>query len=319
MVAIKKLVSFVFSKIEMQHFKTITNYCKAINISSPKQSFFDIRSFEENMTTVVSKIPPFKHDFYAIAIKIEGTGKAITGDYTNFPKGATLFFNTPFQLLSWDIAPNWKGYYVMFSKEFIAHSKYLQNLLSDFSFLKIDNSTPFSVAPEEVSRLLRIYEDIYLENNTIQNDTNAILETQVLVLLNYVKRFFNQQVSQVEAQKAFRKADVHLLSRFQVLIETSFFDTSTVTKKTHSPSFYAEILAVHPNHLNATVKQITGHTAKQHIHNHLVRLAKSSLLQTQKSIKEIAYRLHFDSPNNFSSFFKKQTGKTPNQFRKVET
>lgn len=257
---------------------------------------------------------PFKHEFYAIAIKVEGTGKAITGHHTNFPDGATVFFNSPFQLISWDILPDWEGYYLMFSKEFIAQSNYLQKLLSDFPFLKIDTSIPFEVKPQEVSKLLSIYETIYEENSNLQKDSLAIIEAQVLVLLNYVKRFFDAQMNKEEALAAFRKAD--LLSRFQTLIETNFYSVETVSKNTHSPSYYASQLAVYPNHLNAIVKQITGHTAKTHIHNHIIQLAKSRLLQTDMSVKEIAYSLHFDAPNNFSSFFKKYTAQTPNSFRK---
>ena len=300
----------------MQHFKTIADYCKAINVPEPKQSYFDVRSFEDNMPTVVSKMKPFKHEFYAIAIKVEGTGKAITGHYSNFPEGATVFFNTPFQIISWDILPDWEGYYLMFSKEFVTGSKHMQQLLEEFPFLKIDQSIPFKVAPNEVSKLLSIFESIYEEQQKLKADSLAIIEAQTLVLLNFVKRYFNAQVKKEAAEIAFRKADINMLSRFQTLIETSFYDSALATKKTHSPSFYAEQLAVHPNHLNATVKQITGHTAKNHIQNHILRLAKSRLLQTQMSIKEIAYALHFDAPNNFNSFFKKQTGFTPNTFRK---
>ncbi|MEM6718885.1 MAG: helix-turn-helix domain-containing protein [Bacteroidota bacterium] len=300
----------------MKHFKTIEAYCKAIQIPPPRQAFFDIRSFEENMKTVVSHVEPFKHEFYAIAMKVEGSGKAITGHHTNFPEGATVFFNTPFQLISWDIFPDWKGYYIMFSKEFIATSTYLQKLLTDFPFLKIDQSLPFEVKPEEVSKLLSIFEVIHEENTDLREDSNAIIEAQVLVLLNFIKRFFTAQMNQEEAKIAFRKADVHLLSRFQTLIETNFYSVETASKATHSPSYYANQLAVHPNHLNAIVKQITGHTAKTHIHNHIVQLAKSRLLQTDLSIKEIAYSLHFDAPNNFSSFFKKYTSETPNSYRK---
>ncbi|SHI43196.1 helix-turn-helix domain-containing protein [Aquimarina spongiae] len=302
----------------MQHFKTISSYCKAIQISPPKQSYFDIRSFEENMPTVIAKIEPFKHEFYAIAIKVEGSGKAISGHHINFPEGATVFFNSPFQIISWDIVPDWKGYYLMFSKEFITKSKHLQELLADFPFLKIDKSIPFEVQPDEVSKLLAIYEAIYEEQQHLQQDSSQIIETQVLVLLSFVKRFFTQQVTKEDAARAFRKADVHLLSRFQTLIETSFYETSLGTKKTHSTSFYADLLAIHPNHLNATVKSITGHTAKQHINQHILQLAKSRLLQTQMSVKEIAYSLYFDSPNNFSSFFKKLTDQTPNTFRKSQ-
>ncbi|WP_422106324.1 helix-turn-helix domain-containing protein [Winogradskyella sp.] len=301
----------------MQHFKTIANYCKAINIPQPKQPYFDVRSFEENMPTVVPKMPPFKHEFYAIAMKVEGSGKAITGHHSNFPEGATVFFNTPFQIVSWDILPDWQGYYLMFSKEFVTGSKHMQQLLEEFPFLKIDQSIPFKVAPHEVSKLLSIYESIYEEQQQLKEDSLAIIEAQILVLLNFVKRYFNVQVKKEEAEIAFRKADIHLLSRFQTLIETSFYENILTNKKTHSPSFYAEQLAVHPNHLNATVKQITGHTAKNHIQNHILRLAKSHLLQTQMSIKEIAYNLHFDAPNNFNSFFKKLTGQTPNSFRKT--
>nr|BFF38492.1 response regulator transcription factor [Tenacibaculum mesophilum] len=300
----------------MQHFKTITDYCKAINIAQPKQPNFDIRTFEENMSSVVAKMSSFKHEFYAIAIKVEGGGKAISGHHTNFPEGATVFFNTPFQLISWDIIPNWEGYYLMFSKEFITKSKHLQNLLREFPFLKIDNAKPFEVKPEEVSALLTIFEFIYKENQQLQKDSNLIIEAHLLVLLNYIKRFFEKQVPTEEAQKAIRNADVNLLSRFQTLIETSFYENTLTNKKTHSPSFYAEQLAVHPNYLNAIVKEVTGHTAKTHINNHLLRLAKSRLLQTNMSVKEIAYSLCFDAPNNFSSFFKKNTGKTPNSFRK---
>ena len=112
----------------MQHFKTISEYCNAIQIVAPKQSYFDIRSFEENMPSVVAQMSPFKHEFYAIAIKVEGSGKAISGHHTNFPEGATIFFNTPFQILSWDILPDWEGYYIMFSKEFFIQSKHLQKI-----------------------------------------------------------------------------------------------------------------------------------------------------------------------------------------------
>jgi AraC-like DNA-binding protein len=301
----------------VQHFKNIPDYCKAINISNPKQPYFDIRSFEENMPSIVSKTKPFKHEFYAIAIKVEGSGKAITGHHTNFPEGATIFFNTPFQIISWDILPDWEGYYLMFTKEFVTQSKHLQNLLDEFPFLKIDKSIPFEIEPKEVSKLLAIYESIYEEQQSLKQDSLIIIEVQVLVLLNFVKRFFNTQVKKEEAEIAFRKADVNLLSRFQTLIETSFYENVLIGKKTHSPSFYAEQLAVHPNHLNATVKQITGHTAKNHIQNHILRLAKSRLLQTEMSIKEIAYALHFDAPNNFNSFFKKQTGQTPSTYRKT--
>ena len=56
----------------MKLFKTIADYCKAINIDPPEYSHFDIRKFEDNMATVVNAMKPFRHEFYAVAIKVEG-------------------------------------------------------------------------------------------------------------------------------------------------------------------------------------------------------------------------------------------------------
>jgi AraC family transcriptional regulator len=44
--------------------------------------------------------------------------------------------------------------------------------------------------------------------------------------------------------------------------------------------------------------------------------AKTYLLETDLPLKEIAHRLGFSSPANFSSSFRAVTGNTPGQFRK---
>ncbi len=81
-------------------FKRIVDYCEAINISPPKHPHFDIRKFEDNMPTVIGEMKPFRHEFYAIAIKAEGDGIVVSGHHAQFPQGATVFFNSPFQILS---------------------------------------------------------------------------------------------------------------------------------------------------------------------------------------------------------------------------
>ncbi len=270
------------------------------------------------MPTVVKAMPPFRHEFYAIAVKVEGGGKAISGHHTDFPEGSTIFFNSPFQIISWDIVPDWEGFYIIFSQDFIAKSNFLQDILKHFPFLKIEKDMPFEIAREDVNTILSIYESIQQEYHSDHPDKFQLIESYVLLLLNFIKRYFHKSVSPKDASEEIRKTDLKLLSRFQTLIETSFYKDVAVEDYSflHSTSYYAHKLSIHPNHLNAVVKQITGQTAKQHIQNHILNLAKSRLIQTQDSVKEIAYSLYFDSPNNFSSFFKKMTSKTPNNYRK---
>ena len=269
------------------------------------------------MATVVHQMPSFRHAFYAIAIKLEGRGKAITGHHTNFPEGTTIFFNSPFQILSWDIAPDWEGYYLMFSQDFVAGSHHFNHLLKDFPFLKIDTSIPFEVGPTQVAPLLDIYKHIQEAYHSNHTDKFDFIESYTLLLLNYINRYFRQQVSEAEAHQAIRRADISLTSRYKSLIESRFQSDQEIDhpKKLHSTRYYADEMNIHPNHLNAVIKSITGHTALQLIHQHVLRLAKAQLAQTNQSIKEIAYDLHFTSPNNFSSFFKKYTDSTPLAYR----
>ena len=302
---------------KMKHFKTITEYCEGINISPPKHPHFDIRSFEENMTTVKHQMPVFRHEFFAIAIKADGGGKVMSGQFSDFPNGITVFFNTPFQLLSWDIVPDWKGYYIMFSQDFVAQSNVLTQILKLFPFLKMEKSIPFEIPKHQLSNILSIYQNIWEEYNGDATDKFQLIEAQVYLLLSIVKRQFELQVDSETAEESLKAADLKLLSRYQTLIQTSFYpDTKLETfANLHSTSYYAQKLSVHPNHLNAVVKSLTGITALNHIHRHLLSLAKSYLAQTDWNIKEIAYALHFDSPNNFSSFFKRHTQKTPLTYR----
>lgn len=301
----------------MKHFRTIPEYCQGIQIKPPKYTFYDIRSFEENMPTVVRKMEPFRHEFYAIAIKAGGTGVAKSGHFTRFPTGSVIFFNSPFQILSWDILPDWQGYYVMFTQEFISRSALFRNLLIDFPFLRMDQSVPFEIDEDDLEMVSMVFHKIYREYYGDNEDKFPFIEAFTNLLLLYIKRCYAKHEAKDNAEKELRTADLKLVTRFQTLIETSFFPANLPSGdfKLHSPSFYAEQLHVHPNHLNATVKKITGKTALQFIHHHVLQLAKSYLLQTDLSIKEIAYELQFDSPNHFSTFFKKNTGQTPNQFK----
>jgi AraC family transcriptional regulator len=57
-------------------------------------------------------------------------------------------------------------------------------------------------------------------------------------------------------------------------------------------------------------------TVTQYMKSVQITKAKSYLIDTDLPLKEIAYRLGFSSPANFSSAFRSSTGKTPGQIRK---
>ncbi|PXY01992.1 AraC family transcriptional regulator [Marinifilum breve] len=302
----------------MQLFKTISEYCNAIGIKPPKHPHFDIRRFEENKEYIRTKMLPFRHEFYFIAIRTYGEGKVKSGHHTQFPEGVTIYFNTPFQIQSWEIDQEWSGYYLIFSQDFLSSSHYFDRVLDDFPFLKIDASLPFKIDQKDLPELVSTYDKIKQEYISDDEDKFNFIEIYVLELLNQIKRLFKKHHSAKTVQEQILKADLKLLSRFENLVKASFCCATKVEliSNPHSPSDYANELNVHPNHLNAVVKSITGQTALNHIHNHILQLAKADLAQTNTSSKEIAYKLHFSSPAKFSAFFKKHTDLSPLSYRK---
>lgn len=82
--------------------------------------------------------------------------------------------------------------------------------------------------------------------------------------------------------------------------------------------FYADRLAMTPDRLNDHVKRAAGVTAGHLIRQRVLTEAKRELVFTGSAIHEIAYALGFADPSHFARFFRKQTGKTPQDFRSAQ-
>ncbi|GGB02546.1 helix-turn-helix domain-containing protein [Puia dinghuensis] len=106
-----------------------------------------------------------------------------------------------------------------------------------------------------------------------------------------------------------------LVERFKTAIK-QHLTSPEVADDARSVQYYAGLLLVHPNYLNAVVKKSTGKPAIRHIHQQVIDEAKSLLSQTALSAKEIAYRLAFREPAHFHTFFRKHTQQTPNEYRR---
>jgi AraC family transcriptional regulator len=64
-------------------------------------------------------------------------------------------------------------------------------------------------------------------------------------------------------------------------------------------------------------REQTGCTVVQYIQSSQIAKAKAYLLETDLPLKEIAFRLGFSTPSNFSAAFRSATGVTPGEFRKT--
>jgi AraC-like DNA-binding protein len=71
------------------------------------------------------------------------------------------------------------------------------------------------------------------------------------------------------------------------------------------------------SYLSDLLKIETGNSAKDHIHSYLIEKAKTTLLNSNSSISEIAFGLGFEYPQHFSKLFKGKVGLSPTEYRNL--
>lgn len=81
----------------------------------------------------------------------------------------------------------------------------------------------------------------------------------------------------------------------------------------HTLNNLAKTAGVNTFKLKKGFKQIFGQTVFEYIHNLKMEKARQLLLDNKLNVSEVAYTLGYNSPNNFSTAFKKKYGMNPNR------
>ncbi|ATL48358.1 AraC family transcriptional regulator [Chitinophaga caeni] len=100
-----------------------------------------------------------------------------------------------------------------------------------------------------------------------------------------------------------------IVRKFSLILEGNF-------RKEHGVKFYADGLNKSPKTLTNLFALLNQQSPSKLIQNRIILEAKRYLHYTDKSAKEIAYELGFESPAHFSKFFKSYAGDNISSFRK---
>jgi len=98
-------------------------------------------------------------------------------------------------------------------------------------------------------------------------------------------------------------------ARFRSLLERDF-------TQAHGVDHYARHLGYTSRTLNRATQTAAGESPKQAINHRIVLEARRLLAHTDQPITQLARRLGFRDPSNFSAFFTLHTGQSPTDFRR---
>ena len=223
-------------------------------------------------------------------------------------KPGQLFFKAAGQISSGDIYDaNIEGYFCLLEGDFFSKNGVSNTMISSFSFFKYGYRPLVDLTATEKDKFDQLFHTLHAIRAGSNN--KQLLAAYVNVLL--LEAGILHQKQENIASLANTSSPEQLTSRFLDLINEHYLKKQQVNE-------YAEMLHVTPNYLNKAVKEVAGKTALEQIHEMLILEAKILLKQSEMNVSEIADYLNFENPSYFTRLFKKRTGHTPLDYRKME-
>ncbi len=291
----------------------ISDLYKTLNLPVAQEIDFTIQSIPYIHPQIPFKSPKLRADYFSFIFTKKGSGiYYLDGHKFPFDSG-TIYFTNPGHLKSYDLFESEDAYIIALSDRFLRENVNAE-IFTEFPFLLAEMASPEKLSESDFEEFSILYNQILTEFNTNSSYKDKILGNLLTVMLLKIKEKFWSHYNPIEEGSR----NSQIVKSFKQLLE------SELRKMTHNgqnenklqAQYLAEKLNLHPNYLNSVIKSKTGKTVNDWVSNQILIAAKSFLLDTSYSAKEIAYLLGFSEPTHFSRFFKKHTQLSPGAFRK---
>ncbi|MFN8349796.1 MAG: helix-turn-helix domain-containing protein [Spirosomataceae bacterium] len=204
-------------------------------------------------------------------------------------------FEKPEQIVAWQF--NREFYCIIDHDQEVSCVGFLFYGWNRTFFLPLDD-----VHRHKIELLIQIFIDEFETIDNIQSEMLLMLLKRLIIIITRLAK--QQQFKETELPDA--RFDI--IREYNILVEHHY-------KTQHQVAFYAEKLNKSPKTLSNYFAIYGTKTPQQLIHERILMEAKRLFYYTDKSAKEIAYELGFEDAAYFSSFFKKQIGVSPTDFK----
>jgi AraC family transcriptional activator of pobA len=186
----------------------------------------------------------------------------------------------------------------------------LRQLLGGSALAETDLGASFIVHGEAASagaaECLRSFEALAREFSADQpGRVHALLAQATLLAVQFLRLRGEQHAA--DKPKGARDT---LVQRYRALLEQHFRSQQGLV-------FYADALAVTPDHLSRTCRNVAGQSAQELLHERVMLEARRLLAYTAAPVAAIAGQLGYVDPAYFSKFFAKYVGHTPSAYRNL--
>jgi AraC-like DNA-binding protein len=251
--------------------------------------------------------------FYAVYLKDVRCGDIKYGRDTYDYQDRTLIFVAPGQIINVSIDQEYKpqGFALLFHPDLL-YGTSLGKHIDDYNFFFYESREALHLSEKERRIVLDCFSKIKyeLEQGTDKH-SKMLITANIELFLSYCVRFYDRQFV--------TRADVNkdILTRFERMLYNYFESDKPQTAGLPAVSYCADELHLSPNYFGDLLKRETGKTPLEYIQLKVMSMAKEKILNSNKSVSEIAYELGFKYPQHFTRAFKKFTGHSPLEYRSL--
>ncbi|WP_405856548.1 AraC family transcriptional regulator [Streptomyces sp. NBC_00090] len=254
---------------------------------------------------------PHRHTFYEIVHVTAGTGTHVVDLARWELRPPHLAVIVPGQVHHWENARDLDGTVVLFTEDFLLDhpgDRDLLRRLGDRPWLTLDGPTH--------TRTTGLMAELAEEYGHGADGFATVLRSLLRVLLVRTARLPGPGPGPGPGRGAAGGAGAGpgagpgaVAEAFARLIARTGADHRSVRE-------CAERIGVTPGYLTEAVRAATGRTAGALLREARTREAQRLLIGTGLSIRQVAARVGFDDPAYFCRFFRRETGRSPGDFRK---
>lgn len=295
--------------------KTIAEYHALRGLPKPKNPLISVIYFDDVQIRPSKGTEHICFDYYTISVKrhMNHFYKYGQQKYEYDFNDGIMFFMAPNQVLSIEIDDDTippSGWMLMIHPDFLWNTSLASNI-KKFNYFDYSANEALFLSEDEEKIINNVIENIQSEYvERIDNFSKHIIISQLETLLNYSDRFYQRQF--ITRQKV----NHEIITRFEEVLENYVNNESLTSKGLPSVQYISDSLNVSSGYLLSLLKQLTGKSTQQLIHEKLIEKAKEKLSTTSLSISEISFQLGFEHSQSFSKLFKNKTNQSPLDFRR---
>ena len=272
---------------------------------------FNVFRLDDFVGPHAQPIPYSRKDFYKISL-ISGRNRYHYADKVVTIEDHALLFANPLVPYHWeplDEPPT--GFFCIFTEAFLH-----QAVGGGVGSLPVfqPGGQPVYLLPEaQQAAAQSLFEQMLAEIESDYVYKYDLLRAHVLGLIHGA-----QKLAPAATLYGAGNAATRIASLFTELLARQFpIDAPQQRVRLRTAQAFADQLAVHVNHLNRALKEVTGKTTTRLLAERLVQEAYALLRHTDWPVSHIGYCLGFEEPAHFTHFFRKNTGLVPTAARLV--